>query len=296
MILFVSYLTEEMRKINEKRGYPPNMINIVWYDSVTQEGKLDWQNALNDKNKDLFLASDAIFLNYTWKKEDLEISIEIANRLKDISKIFVGIDVFGRGCFGGGGFNTDLAIREIDSVSRDLSIALFAPGWVYEVLGSEDFSKNNQKFWKKLCLPTKHYPIGPPIVTFFCPGFGEKKFRKGVVICDKTWFDLSKQQIQPNAHHEYNLKYAYEGGGCLSIKGSREAADREIDEAKGMSQGDEGPRASRQSIMTFFVETESHDSFDLFISIVFKIIGVSSENASLTFDFSDADWNFTCIA
>lgn len=51
-----------------------------------------------------FDVSDGIFLNYTWKSEMLlESMINAGDRCRDV---FVGTDVFGRGCFGGGGFNT----------------------------------------------------------------------------------------------------------------------------------------------------------------------------------------------
>lgn len=40
---------------------------VVWYDAVTTEGYLIWQNALNRFNCPFFEATDAIFLNYAWK-------------------------------------------------------------------------------------------------------------------------------------------------------------------------------------------------------------------------------------
>jgi mannosyl-glycoprotein endo-beta-N-acetylglucosaminidase len=53
-----------------------------------------------------FDACDGIFLNYTWKEDDLRLSREKSGeRWRDV---FVGVDVFGRNCFGGGGFNTHL--------------------------------------------------------------------------------------------------------------------------------------------------------------------------------------------
>ena len=45
--------------------------------------------------------------------------------------ILVGVDVFGRGCLGGGGFQCDTALREIRK--RNLSVAIFAPGWTFEI-------------------------------------------------------------------------------------------------------------------------------------------------------------------
>ena len=48
--------------------------------------------------------------------------------------MYVGVDVFGRGCYGGGGFHCDNAIKEIvrDRRGKILSIAIFAPGWTHE--------------------------------------------------------------------------------------------------------------------------------------------------------------------
>lgn len=51
-----------------------------------------------------FDVCDGIFLNYTWKDTNLEWSAKMAqHRILDV---FVGVDVFGRNCFGGGGFNS----------------------------------------------------------------------------------------------------------------------------------------------------------------------------------------------
>ena len=160
---------------------------ILWYDSVTLEGKLDWQNELNSSNEDFFDACDGIFLNYTrtpgeqpkytyiiwivcsysmhilrtFFTENLEASKSLAlskNRLKDV---FVGVDVFGRGCFGGGGFNTNKAMEVIRQ--QNMSAALFAPSWTWEIaeraeLAAEadagqmelDFAQREHAFWNLL--------------------------------------------------------------------------------------------------------------------------------------------------
>lgn len=52
-----------------------------------------------------FDVCDGIFLNYVWKEENLERSVAQAGaRALDV---FVGVDIFGRNCFGGGGFNSN---------------------------------------------------------------------------------------------------------------------------------------------------------------------------------------------
>ena len=42
---------------------------VIWYDAVTIEGKLVWQNTLNGLNKPFFDACDGLWVNYTWKEE-----------------------------------------------------------------------------------------------------------------------------------------------------------------------------------------------------------------------------------
>ena len=53
-----------------------------------------------------FDACDGIFLNYNWKDETLHNSLKLAREKGRDMDVYVGIDVFGRGCLGGGGFNT----------------------------------------------------------------------------------------------------------------------------------------------------------------------------------------------
>eukprot|EP01134_Creolimax_fragrantissima_P002242 CFRG2242T1 len=177
---------------------------VIWYDSVIVGGQLKWQNELNHANEIFMRACDGVFLNYAWSDVTLEASYNLALRMPPLptrtntsivkpsidarihsdvssnarlhdriahgrtSDVYVGIDVFGRGCFGGGGFNTHLALEKISSFR--LSAAIFAPGWVYETLPVKDFDSNQSKFWFKL-LPT--LPFRPIVLTDlpFCTNF-----------------------------------------------------------------------------------------------------------------------------
>ena len=97
----VSLLGDFTAKMHEK--VPGSQ--VIWYDSVTKDGDLKWQNELNEKNCDFFNVCDGIFLNYTWTEDNLTSSANFnPDRKHDI---YVGIDVFGRGCFGGGGLSCD---------------------------------------------------------------------------------------------------------------------------------------------------------------------------------------------
>ncbi len=52
-------------------------LEIMWYDSMTSDGKMDWQNALTDKNKAYLVdaemnpLADSMFLNFWWTTDKL---------------------------------------------------------------------------------------------------------------------------------------------------------------------------------------------------------------------------------
>lgn len=56
---------------------------------------------------------DGIFLNYAWDKVKLKKSAEVAMVSSRVEDVYVGVDVFGRGCYGGGGMNSAVAVELI---------------------------------------------------------------------------------------------------------------------------------------------------------------------------------------
>lgn len=120
---------------------------------------------------------DGIFLNYNWKLKDLAMAKKTAGPFRRYD-VFVGVDVFGRGCYGGGGWNTAAALEVIRQ--HDMSVAMFAPGWVLECNASADFLANQNRFWSAISpLLPQHGISRLPIETSFCIGFGRKKYRAG---------------------------------------------------------------------------------------------------------------------
>lgn len=88
---FVEYLTIRMHQ-DVQHGM------VLWYDSIIDIGTLTWQNELNAKNKLFFDVCDGILINYTWNERNLERTERILEEKGgDIHKVFIGIDVFGRG-------------------------------------------------------------------------------------------------------------------------------------------------------------------------------------------------------
>ena len=76
------------------------------------------------ENMDFFEACDGIFLNYHWRSSQLYTSARAAG--KRSHDVYAGVDVFGRGTYGGGGMDTAKAVREARAV--EISSAIFAPG------------------------------------------------------------------------------------------------------------------------------------------------------------------------
>lgn len=155
---FVSHLTGRIHA-NIPHG------RVIWYDSITIEGLLKWQNQLNDKNEDFFIRCDGIFTNYSWSELDLDtMSWFVEKKYPDKRhKVFVGIDIFGRGqlakfethkvhilcfiryCYYFRYFKTNRPIFFIlfktleKVVQQNFSVAIFAPGWTHENIDISKF-------------------------------------------------------------------------------------------------------------------------------------------------------------
>ncbi|CAG05942.1 unnamed protein product, partial [Tetraodon nigroviridis] len=210
--LFLRYLTGRMHE------HVPGSL-VLWYDSVTENGQLQWQNELNQTNRVFFSACDGFFTNYNWTEQSLESmrdSSEVQGRQADI---YVGVDVFARGNVVGGMFQTDKALEVIRK--HNFSAALFAPGWVYEALDKAEFRKNQDKFWALLsdylCVHQLSSPL--PFTSSFCQGFGGSFYSRGQRVEKRSWVNLSAQEIQP-LYYQVQLG----GQGWLRSRGCPEDA------------------------------------------------------------------------
>ncbi|KAE8212305.1 hypothetical protein CF327_g4036 [Tilletia walkeri] len=192
---WVALLRSEGRRRFREAGRDEKEWTVLWYDSVTTEGKLEWQDAVTDKNVSFAEVSDGIFTNYTWARPPkpkieqpdmpggpapeeslydpsstknlaasdsvapydvdphpaLAHSVAILDRAgRSRSEAYIGIDVFGRNCWGGAQswrsldmigssiwWSKRLGSPRSDGVASPvadlgLSVALFAPGWTWE--------------------------------------------------------------------------------------------------------------------------------------------------------------------
>uniref|UniRef100_A0A1I7T8K3 Mannosyl-glycoprotein endo-beta-N-acetylglucosaminidase n=1 Tax=Caenorhabditis tropicalis TaxID=1561998 RepID=A0A1I7T8K3_9PELO len=172
LIQFCSRLTQKSKEYN------PNS-KVIWYDSVLHNGKLDWQNCLNEKNNKFYEACDAIYLNYNWKDNHLFRSAEYGL----LDRIFVGIDVWARGCIGEFDCDKSFAVAKL----FHMSVSLFGPGWIYEKFSEENQILKGIQFWSKLYPFVRTRPLTSlNFSTDFCTGM------------EKDWrYKLSSVHLQP---------------------------------------------------------------------------------------------------
>ncbi|XP_057429460.1 cytosolic endo-beta-N-acetylglucosaminidase 1 isoform X2 [Lotus japonicus] len=204
---------------------------VIWYDSITIDGKLNWQDQLNEYNKPFFDICDGIFVNYTWKENYPKLSAAVAMDRK--FDVYMGIDVFGRNTYGGGQWNANVALDLLRK--DDISAAIFAPGWVYETKQPPDFETAQNSWWGlvgKSWGILRNYLGVLPFYTNFDQGRGYHISVDGDHVSNANWCNISCQGFQPLIEVAdptnpiqvlVDLKEAsYSGGGNITFKGSLE--------------------------------------------------------------------------
>lgn len=169
-------MKEFIMQYKEKAG---DSQKIVWYDSMTEDGKMDWQNALTDKNSTFLLSEDKkpvadnMFLNFWWTghalaEVELEDSSEVitdwvkeqsslterellkASKAKAVElgidpySLYAGVDVQQLG--------TATPIRwdlfEEAPGKTFTSLGLYCPSWTYfSAESTDDFEQKEKTLW-----------------------------------------------------------------------------------------------------------------------------------------------------
>ncbi|OZQ69311.1 endo-beta-N-acetylglucosaminidase [Paenibacillus sp. VTT E-133280] len=224
-------------------------MQIVWYDSMTKEGSISWQNALNDKNG-MFLQddnkkiTDNMFLNFWWK--DLKSSADKAKSLdRSPYDLYAGIDVEAKG------YDTNVNWNLLFPVGQPAvtSLGIYRPDWTFNSAESmEDFFTRENKFWvgpngnpgntvsdqawKGIAdNVVESSPVNKlPFITNFNTGSGQKYYVRGQQVRDKGWNNRSLQDILPtwrwiadskgtSLTPELDWSDAYYGGSSLKVSG-----------------------------------------------------------------------------
>ncbi|KAI8059138.1 glycoside hydrolase [Gongronella butleri] len=123
---------------------------VLWYDSMTTDGVINYQNTLNASNAMFFDASDGIYLNYWWKNTTPSEAVQEAkDRGRRAEEVYFGTDVWGRKTYGGGQFNSYKGVQ--DAMEAGASSVLFGTAWTYEYFsGNKDFDDAEFKRLERL--------------------------------------------------------------------------------------------------------------------------------------------------
>lgn len=225
-------------------------LQLVYYDSMTMDGKMDWQNALTKKNA-AFLAggdskgADEMFLNFWWtedklaKKELLKASAELAEKKGiDPYSLYAGVDVQSNG------YDTEIKwnLFEKSDGGTHTSLGIYCPSWAYFSAGTvQDFWKQENRMWVNAAgdpsaeadnaddtnwkgisaYVTERTAItGLPFVTNFSTGNGYGFYKKGEQISLLDWNNRSISDVLPT------YRYIFENG-----EGNRLNADLDVGDA-----------------------------------------------------------------
>lgn len=218
--LFKEFLVQFKEKSN-------NSIEIMWYDAMTIEGKLEWQNQLNDKNKDFVINTDGknvaddMFLNFWWTtnklagEQLLKKSNEYAKTLGyDSKKLYAGIDMQANGTA------TPIKWELLENGEDTLtSIGLYCPSWSFSSSNGDidqfqnkesaiyvnefgDPSKDSEATgtqWRGMSkfITEKTVVNSTPFYTNFNMGNGYNYFINGLKVSNLDWNNRSLADVMP---------------------------------------------------------------------------------------------------
>lgn len=234
--------------------HKPEGSQVMWYDSMTNDGRINWQNALTDKNS-MFLqdgeerVSDSMFLNFWWRDQQSS-SIKAQQINRSSFDLYTGIDVEARGT------STPIPWEGIfpEGKTPYTSLGIYRPDWAFKTSENmEEFYQKEQEFWvgangdpsntdrNGSWKGMAHYftaktPIRElPFVTHFNTGSGKSFSVKGKTASKESWNNRSLQDILPtwrwlkeggqNLEAAFDWEQAYEGGSSLKLSGALNPAD-----------------------------------------------------------------------
>lgn len=190
---------------------------VTWYDSMTVNGSVSWQGALNAQNQPFFEASDSMFVDFRWTASGLASSGQRADRIgRGRYELWAGVDVEASG------WNKSVNWDAI--VPRDrahvVSVGFYRPEWTRNHLPAGrtpgEFHSADDRFWSGRSLDPSR-PDGTdgwrapavsvadrstvtsvPFASVFNTGHGLRWFEGGKVTSQTPWNHLGLQDRLPS--------------------------------------------------------------------------------------------------
>jgi len=239
---------KELKALGTAKGQ-----RVTWYDSLTVNGSVSWQGALNSQNKSFFQAADSMFLDFRWSQSSLASSGKTARQLgRSRYELWAGVDVEA------GGTNTSVNWDAIVPTTRThvTSIGFYRPEWTRNHLPVSrtpgDFHAADDRFWTGASLDPstpdttaswrapavsvadRSTVTSVPFATVFNTGHGLKWYENGEVTSDAAWNHLGLQDRLPSRRWvvrttgqrpsvAFDFADAWRGGCSLLVDGALDA-------------------------------------------------------------------------
>ncbi|MGW7368604.1 endo-beta-N-acetylglucosaminidase [Streptomyces sp. NPDC054841] len=239
---------KELKALGAAKGQ-----RVTWYDSMTVNGSVSWQGALNNKNKPFFAAADSMFVDFRWTPGSLDSSARQAAQLgRSRYELWAGVDVEAKGT--NASVNWD-AIVPADK-THITSIGFYRPEWTRNHLPAGrtpgDFHAADDQFWTGSSLDPSRPDLNSgwrapavsvadrstvasvPFATVFNTGHGLKWYEYGKVSSDAAWNHLGLQDRLPSRRWvvrttgqrpsvTFDFADAWRGGSSLLVDGALDA-------------------------------------------------------------------------
>ncbi|RII18705.1 Glycosyl hydrolase family 85 [Streptomyces sp. YIM 130001] len=238
----------ELKRLGAEHGG-----RVCWYDSMTVDGSVNWQDALNDRNQPFFEAASSMFLNFNWTPQDLTSSGRLAGRLdRGRYELWAGVDVEGDG------WDKSVDWDALLPSDRDhtASLGFYRPEWTRNHLPEdrtpEQFHAADARFWSGRSLdPSRPDTDDPwrapalavadrstvdalPFATAFNTGHGLRWYENGEITSKTPWNHLGLQDRMPSRQWvlrtegtrpeaAFDFADAWHGGSSLLVDGALDA-------------------------------------------------------------------------
>ncbi|MGW7203409.1 endo-beta-N-acetylglucosaminidase [Streptomyces sp. NPDC054837] len=238
----------ELKSLAAARGQ-----RVTWYDSMTVNGSVSWQGALNSRNQAFFEAADDMFVDFRWTPDSLTASGQLAQQLnRSRYELWAGVDVEANG------WNTSESWDAIVPTDRThvTSIGLYRPEWTRNHLPAtrtpEDFHAADDRFWSgrsldpsrpdatdtwrapAVSVADRSTVTSVPFASVFNTGHGLRWYEEGAVTSDAPWNHLGLQDRLPSRRWVvrtegqrpavgFDFADAWRGGSSVLVEGELDA-------------------------------------------------------------------------
>ncbi len=228
---------------------------IMWYDAMIEDGRVIWQDELNNHNSVYFQngeqkLSDIIFVDFGWSTTQLEDSHLTAKELgRSPWEVYSGIDVQAKSYK----TRTNWGALYKNDKPYTTSIGLYWPNSTFDIAKNkqpESVYEEEQKFWNGTILKentpswqskewkgfSKYIPARSvintiPFITHFNYGLGRFYNEEGKRLSNKEWHNLSIQDVLPSWQWHtdttkvavtFDFKNSYTGGSSIKISSKKD--------------------------------------------------------------------------